>query len=267
MSCGPFVFVSALAAIGALAGLQRVSIAGTRAPRHAWSVILLSSGGAILLSLMGANQSVRYIAAMLPMVSVLAVYGAAALCPSAKTLLTALTGVAALSVVLMLHNSFEILPIGPVRAGNLRFLDCRFPLNGPDWFDDNHPPERRNFGVRRVFDYIAGETGRRPADGRPVRVGVLVHGLVINHDYLGLLAQVSQRPIRFLPWYWTATEGPSAPEYLISCIGCGSVYPGRHYYDRYAGLRDQFASGRGDYHLALEADGDAGCRLLVYRKN
>ena len=262
MSCGPFVFVSVLAAIGALAGLQRLSIAGSGVPRrHAWSVILLSSGSAILLSLMGASQAVRYIAAMLPMVSVLAVYGVAALCPSAKTLLAALAGAAALSVVLMLHNSFEILPIGPVRAGNLRFLDCRFPLNAPDWFDDNHPLERRDFGDRRVFDYIAAQTGR------PVRAGLLVHGLVINHDYLGLLAQVAGLPIRFLPWYWTATEGPNAPEFLISCIGCGSVYPGRHYYDRYAGLRDEFASGRGGYHLAFEADGDAGCRLLVYRKD
>ena len=93
-----------------------------------------------------------------------------------------------------------------------------------------------------------------------------MHGLLINHDYLTLLAQQRQTQFRFSPFYLTHIDGPDAPEYLLSCVGCGSVYRGRHYFDPHADFDELVASRRVPYEKVLTVQAPAGCSLVAYHK-
>jgi 4-amino-4-deoxy-L-arabinose transferase-like glycosyltransferase len=231
------------------------------------STILLTTGIVIcLLSLFTTNKSIRYLAVLLPASSFLAVFGATTFCRTERTRLWSIAALSAFSIAMVVHNSFRILPLPSIRVGDLRILDSSFPLNTPDWFDDNHPADKRDFQIAKAFERLEADAKMHFPPGLPLTVGLLVHGILINHDYLTLLATERSSALRFMPYYLTAVRGPGAPEYLLSCKGCGKVYPGRHYADISPELEKSMASGAGEYEMIFSIPAPTSCRLEGFRR-
>jgi hypothetical protein len=266
-SSGPYFFVFVLSLIG-LFRLATCATSGMVSSRELqpWVVILLSAVVIPTVNVIGTNKSVRYFVVVLPAVSSLAVFAARAWFENGRRLLGFLLALTVCSTVLVLHNSFGVLPFRSIRLGDLRLLDCCYPLNPPGWFDDNHPLDQRNFRVSEADALFAHDIrGHRPP-GWEGRAGLLVHGLLINHDYLNLLAQINREPLQYNPFYLTEINGESAPDYILTCAGCGNVYPGRHWFDPHPDFLDQAKSGKMAYEEIFELAAPANCTLFGFRK-
>jgi hypothetical protein len=110
-SSGPYFFVFFIA----MAGLARFSkwlrASGTAPARiHAWLVILLIGIFIPIANAGGPTKTVRYIAMTVPGIAALAVFTATAWFRSDRQLIRALAVIVGVSVLLVLHNSFDILP-------------------------------------------------------------------------------------------------------------------------------------------------------------
>jgi hypothetical protein len=266
-SSSPYIFTFALA-LGALVwlGPRLFSPEAPIQEKHAWLVILLVGLFIPTVNAMGASKAVRYLVTIAPPVAALVVFGAQEWFRKAGRAVGFLGAVTACSTVLVFHNSFDILPFAHLRVGDVRLLDSRYPLNPPDWFDDNSPLDRRDFRVEEAAALIARDARQRHPPGVLSQAGLLVHGLLINHDYLDLLADIRRQPVFYKPFYLTAISGETSPEYLLTCIGCGEVYPGRHWYNPFPDFAAQTRAGLTQYEQIFQLDAPAGCRLFGFRK-
>jgi hypothetical protein len=266
-SSGPYLMVSLVAILGILplAEFLAREKAVSKSSRM-WVSVLLTAIALLLATAVSPAKSVRYIAMILPAVSALAVFSAIHWFRRDTRLLIFLSALTAASFALVIQNSFEVLPIGSVRLGDLRVLDSRYPLNSPDWFDDNHPVDRRDFRVDEAGALFSRDVLSRYPPGSQATVGLLVHGLLINHDYLNLLAQMRGQPVHYNPFYLTDLTGAGAPDYILTCLGCGRVYPGRHYHDPHPDFVRQVREHLLPYQEIFELEAPAGCRLLGFRR-
>jgi len=265
-SSGPYFFLFLLALAG-LIPLGYRWFQGRMSTRETqtWVLILLTGLPIVAANAIGSNKTVRYTALTLPAVTALTVFTARSWYRQGRTLVYFLAAVTAFSTIMVLHNSFAILPLN-LRWGDIRILDSRYPLNPPDWFDDNHPIDRRDFRIREATVLLARDAALHHPQGVDSRVGLLVHGLLINHDYLNLIAQMDRQPLHYDPFYMTETSGDAAPEYVLTCLGCGDVYPGRHWYNPHPDFLEEVNRGTAPYDQIFDLTAPASCRLVGFRK-
>jgi hypothetical protein len=170
-----------------------------------------------------------------------------------------------LSLVLSLNDSFALLPLPTIRLGDLKIIDNRYPLNVPDWFEDNHPVDRRSFRQREAGDVIAADASRLGAASKTT-VRLTVDGLLLNHDLMNLLTTLRGDDTVYLPWPGTKTSGSEAPDYILHARNFGGLYPGRKFVEYYPRIGEDVASGKLAYdEIARLADPD-GAELLIFRR-
>jgi hypothetical protein len=261
ISAGPGLFIFCFALVGAFQLLRgRVDL---RSGGGAWILILLSGLTTVLMTAAAVNKATRFAVTALPMIAVLA---AVPWRPEKNrrhaTVAALLAGAVGL---LFLHNSFDILPVGRIRIGQLSILDDRFPLNVPGWYEDNHPLDCRDFHLAEAEAEVARDARAHPdAATREARTTQL--GLLINHDYLEALASWRGDPVHFTWWPGTKANGPGAPDYIVRCRGFHELYPGKHFMDYYPQLEADVAAGRVPYTVLRQWEGPDGGSVVVYVK-
>jgi len=267
ISTGPYfpIWCVSVVGLGAVAyAVLRRRLEGQAA--EAWTLVLLS-GAATWLATMGSIAKVtRYSVTWLPAIAALAVAAPALTVRSGIVARSVTVAMIVVSCVLFLHNCFEVLPIGPVRLGDITVLSSRFPLNVPGWYDDNHPLDRRDFRVAEVEDVVARDAAVRLQAGETIRVRLTEVGLLFNFDYLALLASAHKHAVHYSWWPGTVTAGPDAPDYIVHYKGFEKLYPGIHFFHHYPDIEADVASGRVQYQLAARLDSAAGTSIFIYRR-
>lgn len=270
ISSGPHLFVFCLALAG-LPGVVRALLAGSLAPRaaRAWVAILLLAGFSFFVTAVALAKQIRYTVLWLPALAALAAAALALRCGARQRALLAAGAAVACSFLLFLHNSFELLPVRRIAVGDLKLVDCRFPLNVPDWFDDNHPVDPRDFRQAEAVALIAADTAGKCPAGQTVRVRLAGDGLLWSHDCFGLLAALQGHKAEYLPWWWgggAKVEGPEAPDYIVQACGFERIYPGHQNHNWYPALESHVAEGRLGYELLARLAAPADTALLIFRK-
>jgi len=228
-------------------------------------VLLLLGATTLALTAAAVTKANRFTVTGLPLVAALAAFFPAAWLGPTRRALAVLAGAVALSVLLSLHNSFSILPVASFRLGDLRLLDDRFPLNVPDWFDDNRPLNRADLRWEGVVQAVAADARSHFLPGTRIRVRLAEHGLLINHDWLNFVARRHGLPLDFSWWYGTELYGPDAPDYILDAQGLDRLAPGRHFFDFVPELRKEIDAGHLPYRLAGRWAGPGGSELTWYR--
>ena len=267
VSAGPGVFLFCMAVWG-LVLLARTLVSGELSERErlTWALLLIMAGVTLAVTTISTPKMTRYSVTWLPAFAAGAAFAPTVYFQRTRWALRWLLGVALLSFVLFLHNSFEILPAPSVRVGDLRLLDSRFPLNGPDWFDDNHPVDRRNLRFDEAAERIATDSRAWLEPGQRATVRLSFKGLAANHDYLNLRSNLRGEPVSYLWWYGTVTTGPKAPDYILSCKGCENLYPGTQSKDFYPDIEEDVATGELQYTLVSRLEGPEQVRILIFRE-
>jgi|GEM_PF-1198521 len=260
------VFVFALAILGSLV-LARIfnhsDISEDR--RQAWRVLLLMAATTLFLTTIPVAKVTRYTVTWLPGIAGLAVLSGAWFFRKERRQFYVPLGATVLSIILFFHNSFAILAINPIRIGDLRLLDSSFPLNVPDWFDDNHPVDRRDFRQAEAEAIIADDAARNGKES--VEIRTLNSGLIFTHDYFHFLSRVRGHSANYLPWYVVpATSGPRAPDYFVYARGMKSIHYDKCITDWYPNIESDVASAKIDYELLSQLEGPANVAILTYRK-
>src|SRR5579884_900006 len=265
LSAGPgvIIFVVALAGATALSRQWRSGLL-TAEQRKAWRLVLLPTLTSIVLLSSTINKMTRYTVLTLPAAALLAVVA----WPEPGSKRWSRYGMIALVAVcsaLALHISFGILPLGEVRIGDIRIIGSHFPLNVPDWYEDNRPLDRRNFRLEEAEAIIARDARTR-LPGRRAEARTTVLNLLVDHDYFQVLAALHQSPVNYTWWPGSTASGPQAPDYILGFEGFESVCPGREFHNYYPGLKDDVSSGRVPYTLLAELDGPVGASISIYAK-
>ncbi len=261
LSAGPSLWVAFAALAGAGILVVRL-VRGTETLSSAqhWIWIMLLAVSTLAATAATPNKCTRFSATWLPAFCALAAYAFSAIRPVAPVV------VAAVAILMPVHNSFALLPVQPVRFGDWILLDSSFPLNVPGWFDDNHPVDRRHFPLADAEAAVAADAVGRFTAGERAEARTTELGLFINHDYFMFLTAVRRHPVRFTWWPGTCADCPGAPDYIVTCRGCGSLYPGTHFFEHFPTIEEDLVSGRIPYELLRSFDGPAGSRVLVLAK-
>ena len=231
--------------------------------QQAWVMLVLLGLTTVFLTAITINKATRYNATALPMIAALA---AAAWPENRAWARYGLAALAAASTVLALHNSFHILPVGEVRAGHVRILDDRFPLNLPEWYDDDHPLDRRDFRLADAERVIAQDAREHFPAGRTAEARTTTLGLLPNHDYFQLLAIAEGSPVHYVWWPGSVTSGPQAPDYIVAFEGFERIYPGVHFFNYYPGLREDVAQGKVPYRVLAHLEGPSETGIWIYAR-
>ena len=235
--------------------------------RHTWIVMLFVALVSLVTTTVSINKAVRLSAAWLPLIAALAALAPLQSFASARRTQFVMLSSVALSFFLFLHNSFGILPFGPWRLGDLKIVDSRYPLNIPNWFEDNHPVDRRDYSsFSRVAALIAADAAKHFGPQARPTVRLTVNGLLISHDYFTYLATVHGYPTNYLWWPGTVTSGPAAPEYILHFRNYAQFYPGSYFFEYYATLEKDVAAGKLPYQMIAQLPGPETAAVLVFRK-
>ena len=266
VTAGPNIVTFIMATL-AFPPLVRILMRGCldRKKRLTWSVLLLSATATLLLVTVSMNKATRLSVTWLPAIAALAAFMPLVRFRSSGLRVAVIAIAASFSITVFLQNSFAMLPIGPLRLGEVKLLDSRYPLNVPDWFDDNHPVERRDFGLDAMARLIA-QDARGEFEGKRASVRLAEFGLLPNHDYLNLSARLHGEPVDYLWWPGATLSGSDAPDYILGCKGCEAVFPGREAKDYYPMLDDDVAAGRVSFDVVGRLQGPSEIRWTVYRK-
>lgn len=268
ISSGPYFFVFCLAVLG-LVPVWRILTARETADRvrHTWVVMWLVALVSLVLTTVSINKAVRLSEPWLPLIAALAVLVPAKYAASLRWAHRVSLALAGLSFLLFLHNAFEILPLRPWRLGDLKFLDSRYPLNVPDWYEDNHPVDRRDYSsFSSAAAFIAADAAARFGPQARPTARLTVRSLLINHDYFSFLATVHGYPVNYLWWADTATSGLGAPEYILHFRNFRQFYPGSYFFESYPALEKDVADGKLSYQIIFQAPGPDNSAVLVFRK-
>ena len=265
ISSGPYLFVFCLALMG-LVPLIRTLVSGpiAEATRRAWIALLIFALATFLINTVTTNKATRLSITWIPALAALAIHALFTYLRPGRAVLAGVAAVGGLSLVLSLNDSFAVLPLPTIRLGDLKIIDNRYPLNVPDWFEDNHPLDRRDFGQREACHVIAADASRLGASKTTVRL--TVDGLLLNHDLMGLLATLRGDDTAYLPWPGTKTSGPEAPDYILHARNFGRLYPGRQFAEYYPRLDEDVASGKLAYDEIARLAEPGGAELLIFRR-
>lgn len=231
-----------------------------------WTMMFLLSLTTAIPLAASPDKQTRYAALLLPAFCALASVACAVLTAPRRSWLASAC-LCAVVIVLSLHNSFRILPAHDIRFGDIRILDSGFPLNGPSWFDDDAPRDRRHYPMSDVEERIASDAATRLGPGRIAEVRVAQLNLLVNFDYFAYLAALRHHPVHYLPWSVApSTTGPTAPDYIIDAQRFGEIYPGVHNFNYYPELAADVARGAIPYTELFHVDGPEAAWITVYAK-
>lgn len=266
LSVNAWIVVVCFAAAGLVAvGVKLVKGTMKPAQKRAWVILLLLGFTTIFLTAITINKATRYTASALPMIACLA----AAAFPrieSERWQRWGLTALAAASTVLALHNSFDILPVAPVRIGDVRIFDDRYPMNVPGWYEDNHPLDRRDFRLAEAEEIVEQDARAHSHSGHSAEARTTILGLLLNHDYFQLLSSAHHAPVHFSWWPGSASSGPGAPDYILGFENFGPVYPGVHFFNYYPELAQDVASGKAPYLVLAHLEGPSQTAIWIYAR-
>jgi hypothetical protein len=266
VSSGPFLFVFVLAAAALFILIPRLSSTSLERPvLRGWVVLLLLGGTTFLITTLAINKMTRLSEPWLPTLAALAALALTTGAQGPRHRLVA-GGAVAASLLLFLHNSFAILPVSRLRFGDLKILDDAFALNIPDWFEDNHPVDRRAYRLQEAVQAIAADAASSLGPAVQVQVPVTVDGLLFSHDTMNLFSLLGGRSVTFVPWRGMVLTGPDGPPYLLHAKNLGALYPGRQFAEYAPNLDADAASGGVPYEMIARLPEPGGAEVMVFRR-
>ncbi|MBV8902047.1 MAG: hypothetical protein JOZ22_00300 [Acidobacteriia bacterium] len=174
---------------------------------------------------------------------------------------------AGIEVLLSLNNAFAIPPLPAVRYGAWRIIDSRFPLNVPDWFDDDAPVDRRKYPNAEVEWRIAADAGTRFPRGHMAEARLVQITVTVNFDYFAYLSALRHHPVHYWPWSVDgSTQGANAPDYIVDAPGFDKLYPGAGNATYYPSVASDVALGKIPYIELFRFPGPGTARMVVYVK-
>jgi hypothetical protein len=266
ISVGPWIAVFLVAVAGfvvVLRGLLRRRLPAQES--QAWTLILLLGLSTAVACGLGPVKTTRYSATWLPTIASLAA-GVFASQDSRRWARYASAGLAAASILIALHNSFNLLPVSDIRLGDVRIVASRFPLDVPGWYDNNHPIDRRELRLAEAESIIAQDATSHLASGQIAEARTTTLGLLLNFDYFRLLATARKSPVNYMPWPGGTAAGPDAPDYMLCFTGFEHLYPGLHYFNYYPGFMQDVSAGKVPYRLLSHLAGPSETGIWIYAK-
>ncbi len=258
LSAGPSIFVTVLALIGLVAILRHPFRIG-----RAWGVLLLTALSTAIALAITVNKSVRFEVTWLPTFAALAVT-AWCLPPRRMWRRIGLIATAFLTCFISLQNSFDILPVGPIRAGDLQLLNSAYALNPPQCFLDNHPVDARNYRLKETEARIAADVATRFPKGYSAEARTTQSDLLFNFYYFDFLSAAQNHPVHYMTWLdHTDMTGPHAADYLVYTHGFERFYPGTENFDFYPQIALDVAQNKIPYRKLFELEGPAGSGITV----
>jgi hypothetical protein len=265
LSAGPSIVIAALALVGLFVILRhpfRIN--------RTWGVLLLTGLSTAIALAISVNKSVRFQVTWLPTLAALAV---AAWYPLHRGKWLRVGSVvfragpiatAFLALILSLQNSFDILPIGPIRFGDLQLLNSAYALNPPQCFNDNHPVDGRNYRLKETEEKIAADAAARFPKGYSAEARTTQSDLLFNFYYFDFLSSAQKHAVHYMTWLdHTDMSGPYAADYLVYTHGFERFYPGTENFDFYPGIAQDVAQGRIPYRQLFELEGPEGSGITV----
>ena len=263
LSGGPSLIVAAAALIGLPLVLWRLIRGGEHEQFiRTWSMLLVLGLTTALGLAASPNKTVRYQVSWLPLFAALAVVAWDVARPGIWRRV-GFIGLAAVGMLLSLHNSFHVLPFDGIRWGDWRFIDCSFPLNIPSWFDDNHPVDRREFRLAEAERRIAADAATRFKPGYSAQARTIQEGLLINHYYFDLLSSAQGHSVRYLFWNALKNNVPEAPDYIVFVRGFETFYPGL-FVDHYPMFMRDLGARSIPYAELFQLEGPPPTQILVF---
>ena len=266
ISTGPWIVVFLVSVAGfGLVMRQLLQRRARGSEIFAWILILLLGITTAIACAASQPKGTRYSATWLPMIAGLASAAFACL-DSRKWARPAAATLAAASIFVSLQISFGILPIADIRIGDIRVFGSRFPLDIPDWYNNTHPLDRRDFRMAEAEAVIARDAVAHLAPGQGALATTTALGILIDFDYFQLLASARRSPVHYLPWQDNKTTGPEAPDYVLCFTGFEAIYPGVFFINYHPSFRDDVASGKIPYRLLSRLSGPSGTDIWIYAK-
>lgn len=266
LSSGPGLPIAGAALLGLL-GLVPAWISRKIGynPGNAWILTLLLGIATAIAVTASINKATRFQVTWLPAFALLAVAAPIFLLPG-RFQSGVMIVLAALGIMQSIQLTFGILPIQPVRWGEFRLFDSHYPLNIPDWFDDNHPLDRRSYPLAQVGPIVAADAAERINAGAAIKARTTELGLLINHDYLALLSTARKERVDYSWWPGSVKSGPDAPDYIVHTRGFGQFYPGVQFFQYFPTIDMDLASGRLNYDVLKTLPGPSGSEVVILRK-
>ncbi len=266
ISSGPHLFLTIVALFG-IVPLYRMFASGQlygRA-RLAWLTLIVLFAATFLITTMSPAKCTRYAITILP---VFAALGAIVPVQYFSKSLRAAYVILGVCVLLFLNDSFGLLPT--VRIGDLRIVDCKYPLSQPDFAPDALPLDRRDFKIDELEQFMADDA-RKNYGSQRADVVVTVNSRFPHHDYLNLLSAVKNHTVDFHPAFeggFLISETQLAPNpnrYLLHATGLEAVdsKPGLILYR--PTLDEEIADKKWPYDRIAAFDVPEGVRYYVYR--
>lgn len=265
LSAGPSIPITLVAIVGLLVMPMRFvkRVENLRSYR-AWIVLLLLGISTAIALVDTSNKSTRLQVTWLPTFAALSV---AAWYPlrDRRWFWIGPAVTALLAIGLSFQNSFEILSIGPIRFGDLQILNSRYALNPPDWFNDNHPVDRRDYRLKETEARIAADAAVRFGRGNPTEARTTTAGLLVNHYYFDFVSSARKHRVHYLPWWVNpVTTGAGAPNYIVHTSGFDAFYPGIMNFDYYPRIEEDVTARRIPYEELFHLDGPANSKIVVF---
>ena len=258
---GTYFFTAVLALVGILflaGALLRRTLEG--AALHAWVLLLLVTVVTLIAWLVSPNKSLRLAAPLLPAAAAFAVVALVRMLKSARALRAGVYVVSFVSLVLVLHNSFGILPWGTLRYYDITLLSGRFPLDVPHWRDSNAPLDRQQYPLAAAARFITVDARKRFGQNRPV-VMLTADCPYFNHNLFEFLAR--GRGANYLPWGYFPIEGERQPQYLLYLEGAQPYCFGALHKDGGQAVRELRQNGRLAYTSLKRLAGPQGSAVEV----
>lgn len=258
----------ALLAMCALPFVAKAIIRKTVPPGSAKAWILLGATAVTTLVpyFTSGNQLVRFVATALPLVVALCTVAIGVIADKTRISALVITPFVGLSLIGTIHNSFGIPGLPRVALGYLRIFDYSFPLNGPDWFDDNHPLDRRDLRLATIEDFISRDRLSLNAQHPSATVGLTNETLSFNHDYFNLVGTMKRYPLQFWPFYIVKQWGLEKFDYLVVCSHCSGLNPGRRNLDATREILDSGTAGNTDFQRVFGLAEPDGAEVVVLRR-
>jgi hypothetical protein len=210
-------------------------------------------------------KATRWSVTQLPCIAALATLALRELFAFRRRSFHAVSAACLLSVLLCIHNNFRILPLPDVMVGPLKLFAASFPLNIPDWYDDNHPLERRDFlhPLYAAEDFIAQDAASRHLSN--VEVQLTAAGMYLDHDFMNAVALFNGHKVNYGPWSYSGPGG-SRPDYILEPRGHRQLHVGTYYYLWVQNVSAFFVKNELKYDAVAQFQGPAGTTLVVYRQ-